>query len=159
MSNDMPLNAWADKDGIEPPDLGLTSQPQSPPWKDCKLLEPECKAKGYCVGHSSRSQSPPAGDTDNDEEIAAILSDLILVIRKKEPDLYSLAVVDALLSRPLAQLNAYVLVEILKIAETGQLIDPSKTAGENVQAFRDFIIEKATARFGAPADKLQGESE
>lgn len=24
---DMPLSAWADKDGIEPPDLGLTSHP------------------------------------------------------------------------------------------------------------------------------------
>jgi hypothetical protein len=135
----------------------MSDEPQSPPWKDCNLLEPECKSKGHCVGHS---QSPPAGDTDNDEEIAAILSDLILVIRKKEPDLYSLAVVDALLSRPLAQLNAYMLEQFLELIGDDEPEPPVGSVARLLarNKLKAELRQAATARFGAPADKLQGES-
>jgi hypothetical protein len=164
MSSDMPLNAWADKDGIEPPDLGLTSQPQSPPPHYEQLGRPVSVPEGKW--HTFQPQSPPAGDE---------LDDLInhLVIRQGNGPNGSGGEMrywknDVDISAKSA-LNAYILAEVLQLIKldlTGaEIVEYAKLCmgdypGDRTLQFIEAKQRKAaTARFGAPADKLQGRYE
>jgi hypothetical protein len=130
----------------------MTSQPQSPPAKkkcpDCGGLPglyPNNRCP-VCYVKTQHTQSPPPGD-----ELEQILDDF-----------YDEAFIDGL---PVAkaQLNAYTLAEVLKlIGPTNGLIgmdDLHPDAYKAQERLKAHLITTATARFGTPADKLQGESE
>lgn len=70
---DLPLNAWADKEGIEPPDLGLTSAPDQAAQELDELLN-RVYIAGYQAGKKSGLTMVLAGDVILPEARAALLA-------------------------------------------------------------------------------------
>jgi hypothetical protein len=102
---------------------------------------------------TSQSQSPPAGD-----ELYKILADLEgygIKVGFNPNKQYT----SDRLNAAVAKLNAYILAEVLKELKNTLTMN-GWHEGDWKQAITERVTElEATACFGAPADKLQGESE
>jgi hypothetical protein len=138
MSSDMPLNAWADKDGIEPPDLGLTSQPQSPPAGDnlARILQ---NYKEYVTGVYQG-----VADYDEDTALFTLRAYILAEVRTVLDDIYS-HIPPTFIGNP---------------SYKERTADEWRAVVGRIAAYvQDYDKVAATARFGAPADKLQGRYE